>query len=250
LTEKKIDWREEWEQMASTTKDPVELARGSKKVVSDRVSLFNTMKFLSLFRPDPEDIVLDAGCGTGESILAYSGSVKEMIGIDFSREIVKRARGRIINKGVKNSEVLVADLTALPFKNDFFDKAICLSVLQYVDDESFDKALNELARVTKKNGYVIFHVKNSSSPYGLTRKIKEILYRRSKDFFRSLNWYRERFQRIGSIEGEFSFGLWPAYICPAFLIYLIAELERFIRSRTEILTPFGTEYNVRIKVEK
>ena len=144
-----------------------------------------------------------------------------MIGIDFSWELVKRARGRIINKGVKNSKVLVADLTALPFKNDFFDKAICLS-------ESFDKALNELARVTKKNGHVIFHVKNSSSPYGLTRKIKEILYRRSKDFFRSLNWYRERFQRIGSIEGKFSFGLWPAYICPAFVIYLIAELERFI----------------------
>lgn len=49
-----------------------------------------------------------------------------------------------------------ADVQSLPFDNDFFDVVICNHVLEHVNDLS--RALSELLRVLKPNGFAILQV--------------------------------------------------------------------------------------------
>lgn len=48
-----------------------------------------------------------------------------------------------------------ADITALPYKNNMFDKTFCISVLEHLPDNDKAKALKEIGRVLKKTGQII-----------------------------------------------------------------------------------------------
>lgn len=48
------------------------------------------------------------------------------------------------------------DLTALPFQDESFDAAICVHTLEHVEDDG--RAIAELYRVTKPNGWVLVNV--------------------------------------------------------------------------------------------
>lgn len=94
--------------------------------------------------------ILDAGCGTGllTKKLEQFGKVW---GIDQSPEAVKFAKSRSIR-------VKQASLTRLPFKNNSFDLVVCIDVLthQWVNDDK--KALREIYRVLKPDGWLILRV--------------------------------------------------------------------------------------------
>tara|TARA_Y100000310_G_scaffold329574_1_gene399712 strand:- start:28 stop:486 length:459 start_codon:yes stop_codon:yes gene_type:complete len=78
--------------------------------------------------------VLDVGCGTA----SYSGLFKDYTGIDSSKGMVKRAKGKI----------LFGEAEKLPFEDGSFDKVICVSAIH--NFESPKKAIHEMKRVSKK----------------------------------------------------------------------------------------------------
>lgn len=93
----------------------------------------------------PGDKVLDACCGTGELALAARAGGGEVTGLDFSAEMLKRARR-------KSDEVawIRGDLLRLPFANETFDAATVGFGVRNVED--LDGALRELRRVLKPGG--------------------------------------------------------------------------------------------------
>jgi ubiquinone/menaquinone biosynthesis C-methylase UbiE len=93
------------------------------------------------FELSSKDVVLDAGCGDGAITQAISKRARLVVGIDLSKEMLRRARQE------KNCFYVNADLENLPFKDKTFDKVISLTVLQDLEDPK--RAIEELGRVCK-----------------------------------------------------------------------------------------------------
>ncbi len=89
--------------------------------------------------------VLDAGCGYGR----MSEWVEDYTGVDFSPDFVETARQLYPDK-----RFIVGNLKKLPFKNEEFDWAVCISIKQMVKDnlgeEEWLLMQKELKRVAKK----------------------------------------------------------------------------------------------------
>jgi SAM-dependent methyltransferase len=88
--------------------------------------------------------VLDAGCGEGLLVEEYAGRLS-MTGVDASYE---------------SPHVRRASVTALPFPDGHFDRALCLDVLEHLSYEDQGRALEELARVLAPDGELLVSVPN------------------------------------------------------------------------------------------
>lgn len=100
--------------------------------------------------------ILDVGCGTGIfSIPLIQSGCTELYGVDGPSEFLNRP----IERGYKSIEV-VNDLCydKLPFENSTFDFVVCKDVFEHLINpiHTFD----EIIRVVKPNGYILFHVPN------------------------------------------------------------------------------------------
>jgi ubiquinone/menaquinone biosynthesis C-methylase UbiE len=100
--------------------------------------------------------LLDLSCGEGYNtrILAKRGA--KVIGVDFSKEMIKLARQRekIDKLGIRYLISDAADLKEL--ESEHFDVVTCFMAL--MDIEHYGNAISEVARVLKKNGRFIFSI--------------------------------------------------------------------------------------------
>ena len=104
--------------------------------------------------------VLDVGCGAGvmAAELARRGHVVD--GIDASRAMIEQASQVLGDKGVADKvHVQVGDAHDLPFATASYDFVISLGVLPYVHTPG--RALSEIARVVKPDGYVLVSSDNA-----------------------------------------------------------------------------------------
>jgi ubiquinone/menaquinone biosynthesis C-methylase UbiE len=105
--------------------------------------------------------VLEVGCGTGLVLERIASFAKSARGIDLSPGMLEKARAR----GLDVSE---ASATALPFPDESFDVTCSFKVLAHVPD--IEKALSEMARVTRPGGMVLAELYNPWSMRGLLRR--------------------------------------------------------------------------------
>lgn len=106
--------------------------------------------FLELWRIEPHDRILEAGCGTGRLTRILSEATfpaGRVLAMDISPEMVKRARMRRLPVHVT---VLQGSVLAVPADNGSFDKVLCLNVFPHFSNRA--AALRELARVTRDGG--------------------------------------------------------------------------------------------------
>jgi ubiquinone/menaquinone biosynthesis C-methylase UbiE len=83
--------------------------------------------------------ILDIGCGSGRhTCAAYGFKNTVTIGVDLSHAALVEARDRLRfhDQLGKNGGgiwgLTMADVSALPFKDDFFDLVICSEVLEHI----------------------------------------------------------------------------------------------------------------------
>jgi demethylmenaquinone methyltransferase / 2-methoxy-6-polyprenyl-1,4-benzoquinol methylase len=95
----------------------------------------------------PGDAVLDACCGTGDLAIAAERAGGRVTGLDFSEQMLVRARGKS-----KSVEWVLGDVTALPFDDSSFDAVTVGFGIRNVPD--LEVGLAELARVLRPGGRV------------------------------------------------------------------------------------------------
>ena len=94
---------------------------------------------------------LDAGCGGGRNSIAMARlGARSVTGIDLGEGGLRDARQR--SSGMSNVQFQQASILEIPFPDESFDMVWCAGVLMITADE--ERALDELARVTKKGGYL------------------------------------------------------------------------------------------------
>lgn len=131
-------------------------------------------KILAMLDFSPK-AVLDAGSGRGDfcSILAQKFPKSNVIGVDFSRDMVKISKQKTSH--LQNISFKQADITRLPFKNNQFELTICLNTIHHLlRGQGFRLALSELTRVTSKTLFI--EIKNKNNLYMPLKKIKELLH--------------------------------------------------------------------------
>lgn len=117
---------------------------------------------------DTKGKLLEVGCGEGLFLtkLTLVSKDMEIYGIDNWPEILKKGDKRIKAKGIKNVRLSLADAISLPFKDSYFDTVVCINVIFNLESLNIvKKVLNEIARVCKKGGRIIFDFRNRKNPF-------------------------------------------------------------------------------------
>lgn len=112
--------------------------------------------FRKVFQPD--DRILELGTGTGRIAIGLAEiGFENVLGIELSRPMVKEARriGKLMELPVFFQQ---GDATCLKFEDNLFDGAIFgfNGLMQIPGRENRDKALEEIRRVVRPGGALVF----------------------------------------------------------------------------------------------
>ncbi|AET68361.1 methylase involved in ubiquinone/menaquinone biosynthesis [Desulfosporosinus orientis DSM 765] len=112
-----------------------------------------TKQNLEVIAVQPEEYVLDAGCGSGLTACFLAKTVGcKILGVDINPHMIEKARLRAEKEGVTHLvEFRVADVNKLPFSDNHFDIIICESITVFLDKE---KVYREFYRVLKPKGRI------------------------------------------------------------------------------------------------
>ncbi|MFA6216179.1 MAG: class I SAM-dependent methyltransferase [Candidatus Omnitrophota bacterium] len=166
---------------------------------------------------------LEVGCGEGLFLtqLARQNPQTQVWGIDFNEERLRRVNEKIKEQGIANIHVLLLAAPQLTFEDEYFDTVVCVNV--FLNMESLDtvrQALQEIHRVCKRSGKVIFDFRNSRNLF------MNLKYRLARYYDRTLknlplNTYHP--QHIESLLRELGFSI-RNRVCLGFFMKRYAPL--------------------------
>lgn len=224
------DWREVWEECSREQISDFELDRGIAPRVEE-IEALSTVEHVNFIDPQGSEVILDAGCGTGVNILRLHSRVRKIIGIDYASGSVERCHERIRVHQIHNAEVYKGSLTSIPLPDKSVDKILCLSVLQYLNDDEVKQAFHEFERVLTPGGTIILHVKNSTSLYWVSlriaKRLKGMLGGNSATYHvRPFRWYIKELKSHHCEVAEYeSFNLLTIDRMPQRLVSFLQGLE-------------------------
>jgi len=107
-----------------------------------------------ILRFKKEGSLLDIGCAYGKFLEVCASRTRfKLSGIDISEHAVEVAKKRLKGKGIELRKAGVLDTG---FKDNSFDVVCLFDVLEHIEDLS--KAFDEIKRILRKDGIVIFSV--------------------------------------------------------------------------------------------
>lgn len=119
--------------------------------------------------------ILDIACGTGRFTADMSEHGGNVIGADAAENMLKIARKK--NPGIKFEK---ADIFKLKYRDRTFDAVTGFKIIMHLYE--YEKALKEMKRVVKDNGFIVFEVPNKASILSLLMNIrKKIFYKEAHE---------------------------------------------------------------------
>jgi ubiquinone/menaquinone biosynthesis C-methylase UbiE len=133
--------------------------------IGSLVKKYESELILGFLKPAPGETILDAGCGTGVFTRDIISAGSQVIGLDISFPMLRRAREK--SGGVRFHPIW-GDISTLPFREESFDKVVSVTALEFIAEAK--SAVAELFRVAKKGGVVVVATLNSRSPWAERRR--------------------------------------------------------------------------------
>lgn len=201
------------DQLLENTGD-MALKRRAKRIVTE-------------INPQPGEKIIDIGCGDGYYLhllsnlkikgLALTGTDYDVTGLDKTK----------FNLKGKKIEIFPGDLMKkLPFKSNYFDKAVMSEVAEHLPDDI--KGLKEVYRILKPGGVLCLTVPNANYPF----------------LWDPINWLLERGMHTHIKSGFFA-GIWNQHIrlYAPHHIQTVLEKAGFIVTQREALTFWSLPFN-------
>lgn len=118
----------------------------------------------------PKATILDAGCGIAKPVSKFLTQKKyNVIGIDISEEMVKKAR-----KNVPKAQFKVMSMYDLKFPLKKFDAIISFFVILHLEKSKISKVFKDFYRILKERGYLLFSINRGKTEGYLEFYGKEI----------------------------------------------------------------------------
>jgi len=140
---------------------PRQQARQSYNIISRWYDLFtgSEKRFtdigLQILNVQPNESVLEIGCGTGHALTEFANRGAQSIAMDISEGMIHVARKRIQNKAQKKSVGLCqGDGLSISFPEKQFDTVFLSFTLELFDTPEIPIVLSECHRVLKPSGRI------------------------------------------------------------------------------------------------
>ena len=99
---------------------------------------------------NPNDRILEVGCGTGIVSLAIAPHAGEVIGVDLSPRMIQQAEKKSNEAALQNLHFQEADAYELPFEDESFDVVLLTNLLHVVAEP--ETVIKEAHRVLREGG--------------------------------------------------------------------------------------------------
>ena len=119
---------------------------------SDEITYEHLNRYVSVEDFVKKKVVLDAACGVGYGTHIIAGSAKRVFGIDIDSEAIAYAKEHYAASNITYKR---SSVTALPFKDDFFDVVVSFETIEHIGEEDQELFMSEIKRVLKKDGKLI-----------------------------------------------------------------------------------------------
>lgn len=120
-------------------------------------------------RYQQNDVILDAGCGSGRNLKWFYDNKFTLYGVDSLESRIEEVKEKYTEQ---HSNFSVQNLDQLQFENQFFDHVICSAVLHFAQNtQQFKRMVAELFRVLKPSGSLFIRM---TSNFGIEDKVQSI----------------------------------------------------------------------------
>lgn len=151
----------------------------------ERERLNRTFSLISRISPLEGKKVVDLGCGGGELSLRLSEAGAEVTALDIAGNALKK----MAEKGT--AITIVQDcLPATKLQEEFFDCVICTEVIAYLKPSEQRLLMSELARLVKRDGFVICSTPIDIYSEDALEKFSTLAATEFTDFEWVLSWHR------------------------------------------------------------
>ncbi len=133
---------------------------------------------------------LDYGAGSGENSKFLASNGHKVYSIDSSQTACKiiKKKNLKLKKNQKMKVINIKSFSKLPFKNNFFQNIICISVLSLVGGKSSIKNLiKEFLRILKPGGLMLIDINGKKGDFAKDKTKKIICLESKKEFSKFVN---------------------------------------------------------------
>ncbi|MBO6977960.1 MAG: class I SAM-dependent methyltransferase [Prochlorococcus marinus XMU1428] len=109
-------------------------------------------RLLPLIKGKGKPKVLEIGCGVGNNLLSAAKEGYAVYGIDASKYAIDIAKD-YFRENLLEGELNVGKFSSIPYQDSYFDLVIERAALSLAPKEIAKKAIQEVNRVLKKDGY-------------------------------------------------------------------------------------------------
>lgn len=102
--------------------------------------------------------ICEAGCGDGRHLGLLKLCGFDVFGVEINEEIVNKVKSNIQNLSIE-ADIRAGTNANIPFADDRFDYLLSWNACYYLGEQlNFDKNVEEFARVTKPEGYLVLSI--------------------------------------------------------------------------------------------
>ena len=178
---------------------------------------FQERKILNKIFKTKSNNVLDLACGSGR-LSNYATS-----GADASEEMLKIAK-----KKFPKNEFFLAQSNQLPFENESFERCFTFHFIMHLNEENFEKTINEVYRILSKNGTFVFDIP--------VKNRRKILNQNKADWHAALSFDQKEIEKLINnkfeIKRKFSILFIPIHRIPT-------QFRKFFLTFDFLLSNFG-----------
>ena len=113
-------------------------------------SIIKKLKDLNIINSN--SIVLDFGCGDGYISRGIANTVKKVVAVDISDEMLKQLQNKVALQAIDNIETKLCDLDEIPVKDNSIDVVCASMILHHIENPRL--VVKEFKRVLKNGGWV------------------------------------------------------------------------------------------------
>ncbi|HHT9147057.1 MAG TPA: class I SAM-dependent methyltransferase [Candidatus Wunengus sp. YC61] len=152
----------EYDQQVEQKMRNVQAANFDTWYIQDKGFWYNKTEIdsvVSLLACKKEDVILDAGCGTGRISIRIASQIRRLICVDFSIDSLLILQKKLPSGLYSKVRCITADLSKMPIRGNSFSKIVSVQVIQHIP--SHEKRLSVLRSfhgLLQKGGHLVFTV--------------------------------------------------------------------------------------------